>query len=338
MRTVVCWPLFVLVLFPLASSAVPLASPEEDRRAKQAVPPQGQALVYVYRADGGAQVSPTVSLNNRTLGVLDTRTYYMVPVTPGRVDLRAGDGAALSIRAQDGRIYFVQLTVTSAGDGSLAQVSYGRGRQDVHAARLAREGQTAVARRDKPRAAARAEASDAPEAPHAGRAGFNLIVKGGSFSLASGSQSILTVPLTISTGSTGFGLEGEWIIASGWAFGAEYLSHSHFFTTSSGSGDMAVTVVMLNAKKYFRYGATVQPYVGVGLGSTVADLSSTGAVTVNGTAGGFAVQAMGGVAFRWEHVGLYTELKYQSARAEDANGEGVDVGGMGVFAGVSVLF
>lgn len=334
--------LFALLtsVFPLTlHAAIPLASPDEDRRAKQGVPPAGKALVYVYRNDGGASVSPTLRLNGRDIGALSPRTYYMVPVAPGRVDLRAGDASAgtLSLRAQDGRIYFIQLSVDSAGDGKLAQVSYGRGRQDVHKGRLARHGKATETAK---RAPVREESS-----PHKGRAGFNLIVKGGSFSLASDSATIspasapAPIKVAIDGSSTGIGLEGEWITSGGWAFGAEYLSHSHTYTATLGpatlgNGDLATKVVMLNVKKYFRYGATVQPYLGVGIGSATAELSGV----INGAASGFASQVMTGVAFRGETLGVYTELKYQSARAEDSTGEGVDAGGVGLFVGVSALF
>lgn len=316
-----------LLCYPALSPAAPLASPEEDRKAKQALPPSGKALVYVYRTDGGARVSPTVSLNNRELGALAPRTYYMVPVTPGRLDLRAGDGPALSIRSQEGRVYFVQLTVSSAGDGQLTQVSYGRGRQDVHAARLARADQpTAPAKRDTS-----GEQTGNPPAAHSG---FSLIVKGGSFSLASASQSVLATNIEMDAAAAALGVEAEWITAGGWAFGAEYLSHTRGYTSTAGDGDLTIATVMLNMKKYFRYGTTVQPYLGIGAGGAAAAMSGG----ISGGAGGFAAQAMGGVAFRGDHFGVYTEVKYQSAKAEDDNGEGVDIGGVGLFAGISAQF
>jgi Protein of unknown function (DUF2846) len=319
--------LWLFLFVPLISNAAPLASPDEDRRAKQAVPPAGKALIYIYRTDGGAKVSPTLRLNNREIGALQPRTYFMTSVSPGRVDIRADD-ETLSIRAQDGRIYFVHLAVTGSGEGKLSQVSYGRGRQEVHVGRLVREGQpAAMARRETVR--------ESPDSPPVGSGGFNLIVKGGGFSLASGSQPILGIPLEITTGSSAFGFEGEWITASGWAFGAEYFGHTHSFTSTGGDGEIAVANIMLNVKKYFRYGATVQPYVGLGLGSAVAEITGGG---ITGGAGGGAVQAMTGLAFRWGHFGVYTEVKYQSAKTKDTAGESLDVGGTGLFAGVSAQF
>ena len=48
---------------------------------------------------------------------------------------------------------------------------------------------------------------------------------------------------------------------------------------------------------------------------------------------GYSIQAMGGVAFRWQHIGIYTEAKYQANITPD-----VDASGIGLFAGMSVHF
>jgi hypothetical protein len=42
---------------------------------------------------------------------------------------------------------------------------------------------------------------------------------------------------------------------------------------------------------------------------------------------------MGGVAFRWQHIGIYTEAKFQANKTPD-----VDASGTGLFAGMSVHF
>jgi len=326
------WAICLMLWFPIASFASSLASPEENRRAKQALPPTGQALVYVYRTDGGARVGPTIAINKRELGALAPRTFYMVPVAPGRIDLRAG-GETISIRGQGGRVYFVHLAVDSAGKGALNQVSYGRGRREVHAASLAKIGTSTVSK-----SGAKQPAST-PEPPDATRDGFNLIVKVGSYSLASGTQTVVIpvlgpATLNYSTGSTTLVVEGEWITTTGWAFGAEYMGHSHEYVSTAGTGDLSASLLMINVKKYFRYGATVQPYLGIGIGSAFADLSGG----ISGSAGGFAAQVMGGVAFRWQHVGLYTEFKQQTATTKDANSQEIDLGGSGLFVGVSAFF
>jgi hypothetical protein len=319
--------LSILQLAP-AMAAIPYAGADDDRRAKQAIPPSGKALVYVFRkSDSGSRASPLLLFNGRGVGRLEAQNYFMWTVDPGRVDLQMDDPARrkLSLRCQDGRIYFVQLTVDRDGTGELQQVSYGKGRQDVHRARLVRE--------TGPETSASESSSD-------GQSGFTLLFKGGSYQLGSGSQNILGATRSFTTGGTAFGAEGEWHFANGVAVGAEIFSHSHEYTTtaSTATGELSVLHVMFNIKKYFRPESIVQPYIGAGLGAVTASFSGSTAGSITGSATGFGFQGMAGVAFRWRHVGLYTEIKAQSATIEDSGGQSVDTSGTGLFAGVSVQF
>jgi len=311
-----------------AMASIPYASADDDRRAKQAIPPSGKALVYVFRAqDGGARVSPLLLLNGRATGRLEAKSYFMWTVDPGRVELRLDDAVrrSLTLRCADGRVYFVQLTADQDGNGTLKQVTYGAGRQNVHRSRLARE--------TGPESAAR-EAG--PEA----RSGFTLLIKGGSYQLGSGSQDILGATRSFTTGGTAFGVEGEWHFANGVAVGAEVFSHKHEYTTvaATATGDLSLLHVMFNIKKYFRPESIVQPYIGAGIGAVTASFSGNDVGSVTGSAGGYGAQAMAGVAFRWQYVGLYTEIKGQSSKIEDANGQSVDASGTGIFAGLSLQF
>lgn len=360
---------FILVLaLPQALAAVSLASPEQDRYAKQAVPPSGKALIYVYRLnDARPQTSPGLWLNKRASGQLEPRTYGMWAAGAGRLEVRAGraDATPLTITCETGRICFVQLTVNADESVSLRLVPYGTGRTEVGQARLVLDPATAarMAAAPKPTAPVTPPApvketpvakappatrkvqapKDEPAAEDTGeaRSGVTLIIKGGSFQLANDSQTIVLVNRTFSAASLAYGLEGEWRLENGFAFGAELFGHSQDYTTagSTAPGDMTVTNVFFNAKKYFRPDAVVQPYIGVGFGSATTDLS--GAIT--GSAAGYALQGMAGVAFRWRHVGIYTEFKYAHAETEGTNAstglpEIVDVSGTGLFAGMSVHF
>ena len=342
-----------------AQAAVSLATPEQDRYAKQAVPPSGKALIYVYRLDDARpQASPGLWLNKRDSGHLEPRTYGMWAAGPGRLEVRAGrvDAVPLTISCEAGRIYFVQLAVNKDGSVSLRQVPYGTGRAEMRAARLVLDPAIAARAAPAPKPAAPAPApvpakpaKAAKAAPavketrkvteaadEKGTSGVTLIAKLGSFQLASSSQTILGFPRSFSAASLAYGLEGEWRLANGFAFGVELFGHTQDYTTAgaAASGDMAVTNVFFNAKKYFRPGAIVQPYLGAGIG--VASTSFSGAIT--GSAGGAAVQGMAGIAFRWQRVGAYTEFKYERAEIEDAAGEKVDASGTGLFAGMSVHF
>ena len=320
--------LSMLWLVP-ALAAAPYASTNDDRKAKQAVPPPGKALVYVYRTkDVGPELSPALQFNKRAVSGLASGTYLYWVVDPGRVDIRVGDGRALSLRTQDGRIYFIRLTVHANGQGELRQASYSSGRKDVHGARLVRETAPAPVK--------------AVAAPQAARSGVNLILKGGSFSLGKATQNIevtdisgapATFQTSFSQSAPVFGLEGEWYNENGWAFGGEFTVHNHDYTTvpigALGQGKMQTVAVVFNTKKYFRPGSVVQPFVGAGLGFATVSLSGQ----LEGNTAGFAAQALGGVAFRWQHVGLYTEVRYQFVETPD-----VSASGAAFLAGVGVHF
>jgi len=350
----------VLLIFaqPQALAEVPLASPEQDRYAKQAVPPAGKALIYVYRLnDASPQTSPGLWLNKRASGNLEPNTYGMWAAGPGRLEVRASraDAAPLLLTCEAGRVYFVQLSVNADGSIGLRQVSYGTGRTEMRAARLVLDpavvARAAVAPKPaapdsvpaakevapeaKPVVKETRAASDSPE--EKGTSGMTLIAKVGNFQLASTSQTILGSTRNFSAASMAYGLEGEWLLENGLAFGMELFGHNQDYTTTglpAASGDVSVTNVFINAKKYFRPGAIAQPYLGAGIGA--ASTSFSGAIT--GSAGGAALQGMAGVAIRWQQFGIYTEFKYARAEVEDAAGVKVDVSGTGLFAGVSAYF
>ena len=109
------------------------------------------------------------------------------------------------------------------------------------------------------------------------------------------------------------------------------ISRRHFLRSALllGQGEMQVVTVLFNAKKYFRPGSVVQPFLGAGLGLASVNMSGQ----LEGNTAGIAAQALGGLAFRWEHVGLYTELKYQLATTSD-----VDVSGAAFMVGLGLHF
>jgi len=346
-------------------AAVSLATPEQDRYAKQAVPPSGKALIYVYRLDdANPKATPGLWLNKRDSGRLEPRTYGMWAAGPGRLEIRAGraDAMPLTITCKAGRIYFVRLAVSKDGGVNLRQVSYGTGRNEMSRARLVLDPSIAAraAAAPKPRApvpvpapekkaavpkaAAVAkkplESRDLPDQKTAND--VTLIFKVGSFALGSGTQNInaesspgvtTSFQTTFGGSASVFGMEAEWRARNGWAFGGEATVRSHAFTTVPtgllGKGDMQVVTVLFNAKKYFRQETIVQPYLGAGVGIAVVNMSGQ----LEGTTTGYSMQAMGGVAFRWERIGLYTEAKFQANKTPD-----VDASGSGLFAGMSVHF
>lgn len=324
-----------------ASAAVSYAPSAADRAAKQALPPNGRALLYVYRpADGGPEESPVLTLNNYPIGRLAKGSFYYWSVPTGNVELATEGRVArrLSLRSEAGRIYFVRLTTGRGGEIELRQVSYGAGRTDVQRAHLLVATPPSAEKREsaKPRPSAKASTYE-PESEPTAPGGVNLILKGGSFSLGSKSQNVTAGPtvfaVDFNSSATIFGVEGEWVFGNGWAAGGEILSQHHSYTnlplSPTGKGDMTSTKFLVNGKKYFRVDQVVRPYVGAGLGVAVVNMSGD----ISGTGAGYAVQGMGGVLFQWRTVGIYTEAAYQKAESE-----GVDSGGLAIFAGLNLHF
>lgn len=367
----------VAILFSQSSFASTMASPEQDRQAKQATPAPGKALVYVYRLDDGeTESTPGIWLNGRASGSLAPRTYGMWAAGSGRLDIRAGsaDAKPFSFTCEAGRVYFVQLSVNKDRSVNLRQVAYGVGRTDLQQARLVLDPALAARAATPAKQVPATAPSPTPvvkqspvvrEAPKVAKpaskprvvtdedeqdqaaSGVTLIFKLGQFTLASESQTILGNSRSFSATNVAYGAEGEWRFQNGFALGIEFMGHSQEYSTTgfAGSGEMAVTSLLFNAKKYFRPSKVVQPYIGLGLGSTVTDFSpgDGGAVGITGSAVGFAFQGMTGVAFRWRHLGIYSEIKYVSAETEgtDAitgNKETVDASGIGLFGGFNVQF
>lgn len=337
----------LLLATPAVPAAAPFAGGDADRQAKQAVPPAGRALVYLYRvSDDGPPLSPTLQIGSRPLSGLARDTFYYWSVSPGRLSIRAGAAAPFFLNIQSGRVYFVRLSVSADGQSAIEQVSYGAGRRDLHRSRLVRETPPATPTvatpkpRPKPKAKPAPKPAAAPE-PAAARSAFSLIFKGGSFSLASTSQDIEAdaggIPVIFQTSFSQsapvFGLEAEWVGTSGWSFGGEVMVRSHEYTTVPsvplGQGDMQVVTVVVTTKKYFRPGSVVQPFLGAGLGLASVGMSGQ----LEGNATGIAAQAVGGLAFRWTHFGLYAEARYQLATTAD-----VDASGAAFLAGMGVQF
>lgn len=368
----------VFTLFTQPTFAASMASPEQDRQAKQATPAAGKALVYVYRLnDSDNDSTPGIWLNGRASGSLAPRTYGMWAAGFGRLDIRAGaaDAKPLSFSCEAGRVYFVQLSVNKDRSISLRQVAYGVGRTDLQQARLVLDPalaaraaaaptkptpapapsptlapvkQTPVVRETpkvtKPTPAPRVVAEQEEQAA----SGVALIFKLGRFTLASESQTLLGSSRSFSATNVAYGVEGEWRFQNGFALGVELLGHGQEYSTAgaTGSGDMTVMSFLFNAKKYFRPSAVVQPYLGIGFGSTATEFSpgdSSGTAGITGGAAGFAFQGMAGVAFRWRHVGIYSEVKYMRTETEGTEvltgtKETVDASGIGLFGGVNVQF
>lgn len=329
-----CSRVFVLLawtlLCPAVSAAAALATPEEDRRAKQALPPEGKAFIFVYRDQATPDRAIAVWREGRIVGRTAARTFLLLTVPPGRHRLASGDPPddRLVVHAEAGRNYFVRQEVQPDGRSRLRAVAYAAGRRGVMACRLVRAEPEPPPRRAPPRE---------PVPPSAEPERFALIAAGGALRLRKTSQSILGADIAFKESSSGVvAVELEYRPIRDLAVGLEVLRYSNDLRDVGTSliGDVEVTGGLVNVKKYFRPLPSVRPYVGAGLGAASADFSGV----LTGRSGGAALQVVGGLEFRWPRIGLYTQVKWLTAKTEDSAGQRIDLSARGVFAGLSVHF
>jgi hypothetical protein len=106
---------------PPPSPPAPLAAADEDSAAKQFVPAEGLANVYIVQQGStfGPKVGIAVEMDGKSLGFLGVGTYFLVPVNPGRHRIQlpeGGDFAWLQIDAAAGKNYFYTVSPGSASN------------------------------------------------------------------------------------------------------------------------------------------------------------------------------------------------------------------------------
>jgi hypothetical protein len=77
-----------IAVFAGGCASVPMASVEDDTRAKTHAVPAGKSLIYVYRNETfGSAIPMTVMLNRRAVGETGPQTYYLFEVEPGQHEI-----------------------------------------------------------------------------------------------------------------------------------------------------------------------------------------------------------------------------------------------------------
>lgn len=91
-------------------ASVPMASMEEDAKAKTFTNVSGKASLYIYRNEmfGGA-IPMTVTINGRTLGQSAAQTYFRLNLEAGKytVESHAENVSNLALSLESGKTYFV---------------------------------------------------------------------------------------------------------------------------------------------------------------------------------------------------------------------------------------
>ena len=103
-----------LVAFLVATvsgcASVPMASVDEDAKAKTFSVQPGKANIYLFRDEVmGAAVGVPVMLNGKMAGKTSSKSYFMWEVSPGDYELMsvAENTSTVRVRAQAGRSYYV---------------------------------------------------------------------------------------------------------------------------------------------------------------------------------------------------------------------------------------
>ncbi len=88
----------------------PLATPKADTLAKQMLPAEGKAVIYLFRnSPPSAGWTIPVTLDGKEMGVTGGQTYFRWEVSPGEhmIISKTHDWSGLMVNAEAGRIYYV---------------------------------------------------------------------------------------------------------------------------------------------------------------------------------------------------------------------------------------
>ena len=335
-----------------AHAGVGFASPEEDKKAKNATPPPGRALIYIVRSDNPPteHILP-VSLDGKKIGETAGGTFLLVTVAPGTHYLASGvkSISLLDINCAAGKTYFISqkaLRGFSPVMIELAVLSPVQGRKLVGQNRLVEKSLAPApgpakqtAKGDRPRATQWKSTT-----PRTRGQNFGIILKTGKYTRndTSAATTELTTgsvyQFTYDTDASGVaGVEFEYYFGPGLAVGGEYFRFSNSFVATNivntTSGDHNVDTVLVNFKKYFQPTPMFRPFVGVGLGVTTDSLNGDW----EGGGISYAYQLVAGTELRWKYVGLFFEYKRLSISSASDVTVG-DVSGSGVLTGLKIAF
>jgi opacity protein-like surface antigen len=357
---------FFLVSYPALAELPVYGTASESRQAQQYKPPRGKALVYIYQPVGTQSISPTIWINNYKIGRLAPGTFTVWKLSPGRLTIRLDDSGSPSrtIIMKAGQIYRFRLSISESEGGYRAQLSSvpGTMHSELIATRLLKNPrsltsilrqESARPKRETPAVSSSLQTKPEPKVEPSTQekteyistddsaimpGGFELTLKTGSLSLSKGRQTILATDRDFDENASGiFAAEFNYQFDNGLSVGGEFIKYSAEFTTVSltDTHTVDVSIVLVNAKQYFRTYSGLQPYISAGAGIAVTDVSGP---TISGNTAGVAYQLSTGLQYRGANIGIFGELRYIGANTEDDNGETIDVTGSGVFAGVAFHF
>ena len=110
MKTFVALISAILILVLSGCASVPMASMDQDTKAKDFSPVPNKASLYIYRNESfGAAIPMTVSVNGKALGQTAAQTYFRLNLNPGKytVESHAENVSSIPLTTEAGKSYFV---------------------------------------------------------------------------------------------------------------------------------------------------------------------------------------------------------------------------------------
>lgn len=132
----------ILLLVLSGCAAVPMAPLEQDAKAKEFVPTQERAALYIYRNENfGGAIPMAVAVNGKSIGQTAAKTFFLLNILPGKytVESHAENVSSLSLTAEAGKNYFVWQEVKMGmwmARSLLQQVDEANGRAGVAESKL----------------------------------------------------------------------------------------------------------------------------------------------------------------------------------------------------------
>ena len=129
--------LLVFASFMTGCASIPMASMDEDTKAKSFLVRPDKSNIYVYRNESfGAAIPMTVALDGKVAGRTMSRTYLIWEVDPGphEVSSIAEDTSTVTLNTEAGKAYFVWQEVKLGlwtARSQLQQVNEETGRKGV---------------------------------------------------------------------------------------------------------------------------------------------------------------------------------------------------------------
>ncbi len=133
----------MVVLALAACAEVPMATPSQDAAGKTfSPPPAGMATLYLYRTDtiGGLRTL-NLTIGQRMLGGLASRTWFRIDLAPGEYDLRctAESMASRRVTLSPGETRYLDVAIVLGGQCTMTDVDAAAARPVILAGRRAEE-------------------------------------------------------------------------------------------------------------------------------------------------------------------------------------------------------